>query len=28
MFVSTLKGLGINTKAVCSFQAKQLKVGC
>lgn len=27
MFVSTLKGLGLTTKAVCSFQTKQLQAG-
>ena len=27
LFVSMLRGLGITTKAVCSFQPKQLKVG-
>jgi hypothetical protein len=27
LFVSSLKGIGISTKAVCSFKAAQLKVG-
>lgn len=27
MFVSSLRGMGLHCKAVCSFQPKQLKVG-